>query len=43
LLDLSMAGYNDVFNQNATEQQQRASKVNDIWGSSAAVASSLMK
>ena len=32
LLNSSMAGYNDVFNQNVTEQEQRASKVNDEWG-----------
>lgn len=38
LLDSSMAGYNDVFKQNEEEQKQRASRVNDIFGSSAGIA-----
>ena len=39
LLGQSMSGYNDVFSQNNTEQQQRLAKINDIFNSSAAVAS----
>jgi len=38
LLGKSMSGYNDVFNQNLTEQQQRLAKLNDIFKSGAAVA-----
>lgn len=38
LLNSSMAGNTNVFNQNAAEQNQRASKVNDEWGSYASVA-----
>lgn len=33
LLGKSMSGYNDVFSQNLTEQQQRAAKWNDIMSS----------
>lgn len=33
LLGKSMSGYNDVFNQNAQEQAQRAAKWNDIFSS----------
>ena len=40
LLGQSMSGYNDVFSQNLTEQQQRLAQMNDIFkSSSAAVAS----
>jgi len=39
LLGQSMSGYNDVFSQNNTEQQQRLAQINDIFNSSAAVAS----
>ena len=38
LLGQSMSGYNNVFSQNNTEQQQRLAKMNDIFNSSAAVA-----
>jgi hypothetical protein len=37
-----MAGNNDVFNQNVTEQQQRASNVNDEWGSYSSIASQML-
>lgn len=43
LLNSSMAGNNDVFNQNVTEQQQRASKANDEWGSYSSIASQMLK
>ena len=33
LLNSSMSGYNDVFSQNLTEQQQRLAKFNDIISS----------
>lgn len=33
LLGKSMSGYNDVFSQNLTEQQQRLAKINDIFSS----------
>lgn len=33
LLGKSMSGYNDVFDQNLTEQQQRLAKMNDIFNS----------
>lgn len=33
LVNTSMSGYNDVFNQNLTEQQQRAAKWNDLISS----------
>lgn len=39
LLSQSMSGYNNVFSQNNTEQQQRLAQINDIFNSSAAVAS----
>ena len=39
LLGQSMSGYNDVFSQNNTEQQQRLAKINDIINSSASVVS----
>ena len=42
LLSQSMSGYNDVFNQNLTEQQQRLAQTNDIFKSSAAVAGGVM-
>jgi hypothetical protein len=42
LLNSSMAGNNDVFNQNVTEQQQRASNVNDEWGSYSSIASQML-
>jgi hypothetical protein len=43
LLNSSMAGNNDVFNQNVTEQNQRASKENDEWGSYSSVAANILK
>lgn len=38
LLGKSMSGYNDVFSQNLTEQQQRLAKMNDIFNSIGQVA-----
>jgi len=40
LLNSSITANNDVFNQSLQEQQQRAAQVNDIAGSTAAVAGS---
>lgn len=39
LLGQSMSGYNNVFKQNLTEQQQRLAQMNDIFKSSGTVAS----
>ena len=38
LLSSSMSGYSSIFNQNNTEQQQRAAQLNDIFSSSASLA-----
>ena len=43
LLSQSMSGYNDVFNQNLTEQQQRLAQTNDIFSSAGTVASKIPK
>ncbi len=41
LLSESMSGYDDVFSQNNTEQQQRLAQINDIFKSSGTVASAI--
>ena len=41
LLGQSMSGYNDVFSQNNTEQQQRLAQMNDIFSSAGTVASKI--